>query len=188
MRFITISGFAGSGKSSIISLIIKDFSRQGIETCVVKRAEELEIEKHEGKFMKAGAKGVVVIGSDISLSVFKRKLGLKDIPKLLWCDFLLLEGFKREPLPRIVVARNEEEASGLVDEWTIAITSFKRIIDTPKVPFVAPVQIPEFLLNRSPYFPLWTNCSLCGYHDCTSFLRNSIYRKPLPCPAACDIT
>ncbi|HDD69001.1 MAG TPA: hypothetical protein ENG61_01420 [Candidatus Korarchaeota archaeon] len=183
MRFIAISGFSGSGKSSIISLVIEDFSRRGIETCVVKRAEELEIERHEGRFMKAGAKSVVVTSPDISLVVFKGKIELKDIPKLLWFDFLLLEGFKEEALPKIVVAKSEK-ALELVDEWTIAITSFKRRIETPRAPFIAPTQVPEFLLNRSPYFPLWTNCGLCGYKDCTAFLRNSIRREPSPCPAA----
>ncbi|RLG52907.1 MAG: hypothetical protein DRO00_04895 [Thermoproteota archaeon] len=184
MRFITISGFAGSGKSSLISLIIKDFSKRGLKTCVVKRAEEIEIRKHEAEFMKSGAKSVVVISPDISLAVFNRRLELKDIPSLVSCDFLLLEGFKREPLPRIVVAKNEEEASELTDEWTIALTSFRRSLKARNVLFVSPEQIPELILDKSPYFPLWTDCGLCGHRNCVSFLRSSLSEGPLPCPAA----
>lgn len=184
MRFMTISGFAGSGKSSLISLIIKDFSKRGLETCVVKRAEEMELRKHEAEFMKSGAKSVVVISPDISLVAFKRRLELKDIPPLVSCDFLLLEGFKREPLPRIVVAKNEEEASELTDEWTIALTSFRRSLKVRKVPFFSPEQIPELILDKSPHFPLWTDCGLCGHRNCLSFLRSSLSMGPLPCPAA----
>ncbi|GEM_PF-2277042 len=184
MRFITISGFSGSGKSSLISQIIKDFSKRGLKTCVVKSAEEIEIKKHEARFIKSGAKVVVVLGPEISLTVFDRRLRLKDLSTILSCDFLLLEGFKRQPLPRIVVARNEEEALKLIDEWTIGLTSLQKSLNIKNISFYPPEEIPELLLDKAPYFPLWTDCGLCGYKDCVSFLRSSIFGRPLPCPAA----
>ncbi len=184
MRFITISGFAGSGKSRLISLIIRDFSKRGLETCVVKRAEEIDIRKHEAAFIRSGADSVIIISPDTSLLVFNKRLELKDIPSLIGCDFLLLEGFKEEPLPRIVVARDEKEALELIDEWTIALTSFQRNLKAESVLFLSPEQIPKFLLDNSPYFPLWTNCGLCGHLNCVSFLRNSLSKGPSPCPAA----
>jgi molybdopterin-guanine dinucleotide biosynthesis protein MobB len=183
MRFIAISGFAKSGKSSLISLIIRNFSKRGIEACVIKRAEEIEIMKHEAEFIESGAKGVFVISPDVSLAVFNRKIGPEEIPALISCDFLLLEGFKGDPLPRIVIANDEENASKLVDEWTLAITSLQTTLNVGKIPFVPPQEIPEFLLDKSPYFPLWTNCGLCGFQNCIAFLRNSMSKTPTPCPA-----
>ncbi|HIE22965.1 MAG TPA: hypothetical protein EYP68_01895 [Candidatus Korarchaeota archaeon] len=184
MRFIAISGFAKSGKSSLISLILRNFSKRDVETCVIKKAEEIDIIKHEAEFIRSGAKEVFVISPDISLAVFNRRIRLEEIPALISCDFLLLEGFKRDPLPRIVIANNEEDVSKLVDEWVLAITSLQTILKVGKIPFISPQEIPEFLLDKSPYFPLWTDCSLCGFRNCIAFLRNSMSKTPTPCPAA----
>lgn len=186
MRFVAISGYARSGKSRLISLIIKDFSRRGMTVCVLKRAEEIELRKHEREFISSGAKSVIIISPKLSLAAFNRKLELRELVPWLKCDFLLMEGFKKDPFPKVLVVRDESEALELSDEWTIAITSFNKEVKVRGLPFVFPEKLPDLLLQRSPYFPLWMDCGKCGHKKCISFLRNSMGGEPIPCPATSE--
>ena len=104
MKAVAIVGNSDSGKTRLITALIKELNSRALKCGVLKKAsEEVELDK-EGKdswqFMAAGAEAATVLAPEKIFTIEKNKAGqtLLDIAleRFAEVDILLVEGGKKE--------------------------------------------------------------------------------------------
>jgi molybdopterin-guanine dinucleotide biosynthesis protein B len=152
MHVIGFCGYSGSGKTTLIEQLIARLRLAGERVSVVKHAHhDFDID-HEGKdswrHRQAGA-FEVVIASNRRLAKIREYAAVVEptvdqlIAELVECDWVLVEGFKHAPLPKIEVwrAATAKPAQYPNDPFVIAIAT-----DSPDA-LPVPTGLPLFDLD-----------------------------------------
>ena len=115
---ISITGRANSGKSRLISALIKEFKKRNIKISVIKHTSHdfqfPDDGKDSSQFKKAGAT-LVAISNDFKYaidSIIEKALSPEEIAKkYMWdiSDIILIEGYKKSALPKIEVIGDSKE-------------------------------------------------------------------------------
>ncbi len=114
MRVIGFAGFSGAGKTTLIVRLIPELARRGFSVSTIKHAHHgFDIDrpgKDSYEHRAAGAHEVLVVSAN-RLALMRELRGapepsLADLLRLVApVDLILIEGFKRESLPKIEVYR-----------------------------------------------------------------------------------
>lgn len=114
MRAIGFAGWSGAGKTTLIVRLIPELNRRGLSVSTIKHAHHGFDVDHPGKdsyeHRAAGAREVVVVSAN-RLALMRELRGapeptLAELMQMLKpVDLVLVEGFKRDPLPKIEVFR-----------------------------------------------------------------------------------
>ncbi len=110
------AAFSGTGKTTLLIQLIPHLKRQGLKVGLIKHAHHSFDVDQPGKdshqLRQAGASPVMVVSSRRRAIVYEYpdqvevrladQLGFLDTSKL---DLILVEGFKREPIPKIELHR-----------------------------------------------------------------------------------
>ncbi len=151
MKIFGIAGFSGSGKTTLLEKLIPLFTARGIKVSLVKHAHHtFEVDqpgKDSYRHRHAGCSEVLVTSSRRWVMMHE----LRGAPEptlhdhlrhIAPCDLLLVEGFKREPIPKLEVYRAAVGEPNLFphDPNVVAVASDARL-DT---------QLPQFDLNDAP--------------------------------------
>src|SRR3972149_4116072 len=108
MKIFGITGYSGSGKTTLIEKLIPLFTARGLRVSLIKHAHHrFDIDqpgKDSYRHRHAGCSEVLVTSSRRWALMHELRAApeptLQDlIGHLSPCDLLLIEGFKREPLP-----------------------------------------------------------------------------------------
>lgn len=115
---ISINGKSGSGKTTLLKKIIPILIKKGYKVGAIKHTHhDFEIDK-QGKdswaYRRAGAESVVITSNDRIAFVreLNNEVSVKEIINQLFndVDIILMEGYKKEDFPRIVViGKNSKE-------------------------------------------------------------------------------
>lgn len=114
MKIFGIAGYSGSGKTTLIEKLIPRFSARGVRVSLIKHAHHTFDVDQQGKdswrHRHAGCQEVLVTSSRRwALMHELRGAPEPTLPELVKhlsaCDLLLIEGFKREPIPKLEVHR-----------------------------------------------------------------------------------
>ncbi|MEM8795790.1 MAG: molybdopterin-guanine dinucleotide biosynthesis protein B [Pseudomonadota bacterium] len=121
-RLFGVTGWKNSGKTTLVCEIVAELSRRGFRVSTLKHAHKTFDIDHEGRdsyrHREAGASEVAVISQNRWALVHELRQEpeppLQEIlEKLSPVDLVIIEGFKREPHPKIecrrVDARSHEE-------------------------------------------------------------------------------
>lgn len=146
MRIIGMAGWSGSGKTTLITRLIPLLTARGLKVSTVKHAHHgFDLDKPgKDSFMhrEAGAAEVLISsGKRFALLHELRDEAEWDLPNLLGkltpVDLVLVEGFKRDPFPKIEIHRtaNGKPLLQPEDPHIIAIASDIALPDAP-VPVV----------------------------------------------------
>jgi len=165
MKVAGFAGYSGSGKTTLVEQIIPLLRQQGLRVSVVKHAHHRFDIDHPGKdswrHRQAGA-NEVLLASDMRLALLREydQPHEPDVHALLAqldarADWVLIEGFKDAPLPKIEVWRAPapgQEARPVrypEDDFVAAVAS-----DTPdRLP--VPTQLPVLDLNQPAQVAQW---------------------------------
>jgi molybdopterin-guanine dinucleotide biosynthesis adapter protein len=158
MKVMGIAGYSGSGKTTLVERLIPVLRSRGLRVSVVKHAHhDFEID-HVGKdswrHRQAGAAEVLVTSSRRWALVHELRddpePALQDhLARLGPCDIVLVEGFKREPIPKLEVHR---VASGKPSLWPtdgdiVGVATDAPIeSDLPRFPLDAIEAIADFVM------------------------------------------
>ena len=114
MKVWGIVGYSGSGKTTLIERLLPVLMARGVRTSVIKHTHhDFEIDrpgKDSWRLRESGA-AEVLLASDLRYALLheNRDAPPPTLPALLArlhdCDLVLVEGYKREPIPKLEVHR-----------------------------------------------------------------------------------
>jgi molybdopterin-guanine dinucleotide biosynthesis protein B len=116
MRIIGLAGWSGSGKTTLITKVLPVLIGRGLKVSTLKHAHHgFDLDKPgKDSFMhRASGATEVIISSERRWAVLHELRGEEewDLPELLSkaspVDLILVEGFKREPFPKLEIFRRE---------------------------------------------------------------------------------
>lgn len=151
MKIFGFAGYSGSGKTTLIEKLVPLFSARGLRVSLVKHAHHTFDVDQPGKdsyrHRHAGCQEVLVTSSR-RWALMHELRGAPEpelaaqIARLSPCDLLLVEGFKREAIPKLEVYRAVvgEPTIHPHDANVVAVASDQRI-DT---------RLPQLDLNDAP--------------------------------------
>lgn len=128
---ISIVGYADSGKTTVVVDMVNVLKKRGYRVAAVKHTPHgYETEapgKDSSRYREAGADKVVLAGPD-SLSIRERTdtgLSLAEVcTRITGVDFIVAEGFKKEPGPKVGIFRQGYSADlAAVVQGLIAVVS-----------------------------------------------------------------
>jgi molybdopterin-guanine dinucleotide biosynthesis protein B len=188
-KVVAAVGGKHSGKTTVIQNLIAELKRRGHHVGTIKemvRIPTLDTPATEtDRYSDAGAEIVVAIPRNETVFFVKRRLSIGDVlPFLHGLDYVLLEGFETEKtLPKIIVAKNAEEAKSFSDGLAIAISGLIMESDA-EMKKAAKLQIPMFKslteaekladiveLKAFAKLPDLPHCGECGYESCYEMAR-----------------
>ncbi len=114
MRAIGFAGFSGAGKTTLIVRLIPELNRRGLSVSTIKHAHhgfDLDQPGKDSYAHRAAGAHEVLVASANRLALMRELRGapepsLADLLRLVApVDLILIEGFKRDPLPKIEVHR-----------------------------------------------------------------------------------
>ncbi len=180
MKVFAVYGFKGSGKTTVVSKVIRELGKRGYRVCAFKNTHISgfsidERNKDTWVFSRHGAVAVGIRADSETSFIFKKKFSLNEIISFLDCDYLVLEGFRDEIVPKILCAKDVEELTKSFHELVFAVSgAVSNTIENYKgVPVINALKETDRLVDliEKKVFPKIPelNCGKCGFGNCRNF-------------------
>ncbi len=113
MRVFGIAGYSGSGKTTLIERVLPRFVARGLKVAVIKHTHhDFDVDrpgKDSWRAREAGAAAVLLASDHRTALLTEHRNAPPALDALLdrlpACDLVLVEGYKREPIPKLEVHR-----------------------------------------------------------------------------------
>jgi molybdopterin-guanine dinucleotide biosynthesis adapter protein len=160
MKIFGIAGYSGSGKTTLIERVLPQLIARGLKVAVIKHTHhDFDIDrpsKDSWRAREAGA-AAVLLSSDHRTAVLTEH---RDTPPALDalldqlppCDLVLIEGYKREAIPKLEVHRAATTKPWLFpdDPTILAVASdVQAPNDFPSIDLDAISQLTDFILDHA---------------------------------------
>ena len=180
MRIIAVVGTKNTGKTTLVTRIVKELVERGFKVGTVKHTHHQfdHPERDTGKHKTAGAEIVAGIGSETFLTL-NNTMDLENVLVMMKfmkdLDFVVIEGLKKSRYAKI-------STSEFNDEFTIANINVFEMDDSKLISLV------DLILERSFGMINDLNCKKCGFDCCDEFIHAKIAGKPdaIQCKAESD--
>ena len=104
MRVFAISGYSGTGKTTLVEEIIKSLVASGHTVATVKSSKH-KAGPDQGtdtwRHLQAGSSMTIFLGPAPEQQSFKDRIGPDDLSELIKYDYLIAEGLKSVNIPRL---------------------------------------------------------------------------------------
>jgi molybdopterin-guanine dinucleotide biosynthesis adapter protein len=120
-RVFGVTGWKNTGKTTLLAALVQELTRKGYKISTVKHAHHAFDIDHKGRdswrHREAGARETAIVSS-ARWALMRELRGEAEpslaeiLAKMAACDLVLVEGFKREPHPKIeVLGEHSDEPS-----------------------------------------------------------------------------
>ncbi|KHF39330.1 molybdopterin-guanine dinucleotide biosynthesis protein B [Halalkalibacter okhensis] len=150
---LQVVGYQNSGKTTLMEALIKRCSESGLQVATIKHHGHTSPQRNESKLkdserhMEAGADMTAVEGGgSLQLHIKNQTWSLEKMVKLYETfspDILLVEGFKKEPYPKVVILRSEKDVDLLRASNIVCAITWKSLPDDQQ-------DFPIFHVNDTP--------------------------------------
>ena len=163
---IGIAGWKKSGKTTLATRLIAEFTRRGLKVATVKHAHHAfqidDAETDSARHRRAGAAQVAIVSRERWALI--RELQSAPEPDLTevisWlgpCDLVIVEGYKRSPIPKIEVRRraasSQQPLAGELQRHRHRRRSCRDRFERPSSPSTrslpSPTSLPRDLLTEA---------------------------------------
>lgn len=161
MKVIGFAGWSGSGKTTLVEQVIGLLEARGLVVSLIKHAHhDFDIDypgKDSWRHRHAGCREVLVTGGKRWAVMHELRgrdeLSLKEaLAQLSPCDLVLVEGFKRQPIPKIEIYRAEigKPLLFMDDPNIIAVASdVPQTTSLPQLDLNDPAAVTGFILKTT---------------------------------------
>lgn len=183
-RVAIISGFKESGKTRVVEESVEELKERDYRVGTIKHIpmEDFTLDQPETdtwRHAQAGAEMIISISPGEVVTLEKRGADLEEVLLRLVSkdlDFVLIEGFREaENVPKLMVARDEEEASELEDDFTVGFVG-KGVGEKPVMEKEDITSIADLIEERAIPPVGGLDCGECGYSSCREFALAAIDR------------
>ncbi len=127
MKALAVIGYHRTGKTTLVTTLISELVKRGHTVVSFKdihsEAYRADTEgKNTNLHLQAGSQAVFAKGLYDSALVFPKSLELKEVIPLLNADYLIIEGLKTAPVPKLVCAESTEQLDELLDDTCFGIS------------------------------------------------------------------
>lgn len=127
MKVFSVAGYHHTGKTTAVVNLIKELKKRSHRVVSIKdiHAENFSMEKkgsNTWKHWEASGDCVFARGLHETYLIWHRHLPLKEMLLHLAADYVVVEGMKTAPLPKIICASDENELKELLDDTVFAIS------------------------------------------------------------------
>lgn len=127
MKAIGVFGYHHTGKTTLVCALISELKARGFKVVSIKdiHSEAYRADtpgKNTALHAEAGSSAVFSKGLHDSALLFPRSLELPEMLSYLKADYLIIEGMKDAPVPKLVCAQSTEQLDELIDGTTIGIS------------------------------------------------------------------
>lgn len=181
MKVLSIFGISKSGKTTTIESVIRELCRRGYTIGSVKEIhyEQFAIDtegSNTDRHRKAGSTLVTALGLSETDVLYQNALPVREILKLYNHDFVVLEGVRDFPCPKIITAHSTQEIDERIDDTIFALSGVisnctnDEYRGLPVISGISEIDrlvdlIEEKVFDVLPDFPAECCCA-CG-SDCT---------------------
>jgi molybdopterin-guanine dinucleotide biosynthesis adapter protein len=166
MKIIAVIGTKNTGKTTLVTQIVRELVERGFEVGTVKHSHHHfdMSDRDTGKHKKAGAAIVAGIGEETFFTM-NEGMSLDNVLSTMNfienLDIVVLEGFKKSNYAKI-------STSDIKDEYTIANVNVNELDELKLRSLV------DLLLERSYGMIKDLNCKKCGFNSCNDFVKARI--------------
>ena len=153
---IAFAGYSGTGKTTLIEKLVREFKCRGIRLAVIKHdGHKFEID-HEGKdswrFTEAGADITMISSAEKTAYMEQGELSLEQLLSMVHgVDLILVEGYKNKNLPQLGIAR-AATGKGLPfapEHFIALVTDMEMDTNIPCFGLEDIASIADFILERT---------------------------------------
>ncbi|MFX1605818.1 MAG: molybdopterin-guanine dinucleotide biosynthesis protein B [Promethearchaeota archaeon] len=145
MRVFAISGYSGTGKTSLVEAIVKSLVKSGHTVATIKSSKH-EASPDQGtdtwRHVQAGASMTIFLGPSMEQASLKERIGPSDLDELSKYDYLIVEGLKSFNIPRFWCVGDAELNQDEIPVNTQAIVSWSDRAGAPSI------DLPIFISNE----------------------------------------
>ncbi|WP_216831300.1 molybdopterin-guanine dinucleotide biosynthesis protein B [Alkalihalobacterium elongatum] len=161
MKIIQVAGFSNSGKTTLIEKLVVRLQNEDIRVSVIKhhghenRLATLDNGKDSARFREAGAQGTTVVAGNTVQIHFnnENKWSVDDALRLqqfINIDVVIIEGFKTEPFPKVVIIRRDDDLQLLKQ-----LENIQAVLLWDNIKLTTQLKVPTFLLDDIDVFFNW---------------------------------
>ena len=178
MKVFSVIGLHHSGKTTAVENLITFIKSTGQSIASIKdiHQEDFTMEKqgsNSQRHLTASNTSVFARGQKETYLIWNRQLKFKEMLTHIYTQWLIIEGMKEIPLPKIIAAKNTDEIEQLLDNNVFAITGIvSESIDQYKgIPVINAIsnteQLGDLVLQKVfKVLPLANEgfCGHCGFN------------------------
>lgn len=144
-RIFGVTGWKNSGKTTLVTRLIEEFTRRGLRVAAIKHAHHQFDVDHEGrdtyKMREAGARQVAISSPTRWALMCELENEVEPsfnelVSRLGPCDLIMVEGYKDEPFPKIEArsVRSKSTSALADDDSNIIAIAADKPVEGAKLP------------------------------------------------------
>lgn len=127
MKAFAVIGYHHTGKTTLVNGLIKSLVSRGYKVATIKDIHHEQYKadiagKNSWQHIQSGSQLTFARGLYDTALIFPKPLTLREMVSFLSCDYLIIEGMKDAPVPKILCAESEVQLEELYDDTVIAVS------------------------------------------------------------------
>jgi len=117
-RVFAVSGYSDSGKTTVVRGLVRELTDRGYTVATIKSTNQ-DVPPPNGTdtwhHWKAGAVQTTLLGPSTTTIRYRRRWDVREILEGCDADFVIIEGMKHEPIPRVWCTRLADPTKEMSD-------------------------------------------------------------------------